>query len=614
MELAFDPSKPKYEYVTDLDHANRAFEMLEKDKVVGLDTETTSLDPHNGTLLLVQIGNKDTSYIFDARKVDLKNFPRAKAFLEDSKIIKILHNAKFDYKYIKVHLEIELANIYDTMLSEAVLNSGIGSGFYSLKEIAFKYTGIKMDKQIRESFIDAHTRTITEDQLAYSAIDTHILFPIFEQQLEKLQKEGIANIAKLEFAATRAVGDIELKGIYINKEKWAGIIDQLKIKRDELARQFQEAIRPYYHMSAYDLFGNAADSINMNSQQQLMDLLNNKLKLNLPSTGDALLASTNHPIVKILRDYRGYEKLISAFGDSLLAKINPKTGRIHPEFNQMGTATGRFSCNNPNLQQIPRNSEQAPFRTCFNPQPGYKLVVADYSNFEMRILADLSGDEKMIGALNGGLDIHSYTAALMFDKEYSSDFKKKYPELRQLAKPIGFGLMYGMGAMGLSKRLETETGKPVTKEESEDLIKRYFAAYPGVKVFLERIGKEAVRKGFSKTPAGRKRWYHKVESNDPDYRKKISQIEREAKNHPIQGTNADAIKFALVFLKERLKKDNIDGAMILTVHDEIVSEIREDQAEQWAKIQVEEMIRAGKLFLKRVSITSDPFIGTVWEH
>jgi len=357
-----------------------------------------------------------------------------------------------------------------------------------------------------------------------------------------------------------------------------------------------------------------ADTININSSVQLMDLFNNRLGLNLPSTSDGVLAREKNPIVKILRDYRGYEKLISTYGEKLLAKINIETGRIHPEFLQIRTATGRFACNNPNLQNIPRNSQEAPFRECFNPEEGYKLVVSDYSNFEMRILADLSGDTRMINALNKGLDIHSYTASLMFNKQYSGDFKEKYPELRQMAKPIGFGLMYGMGAVGLVSQVYMWTGADISVDEGEDLIKRFFASYPRVKTFLDENARNAVRLGWSTTPAGRKRWYKMPDKTDPDYRRKLSAIQREAKNHPIQGTNADSIKYALVFVHERIKKDNLDAYIVSTVHDEIVCEVREDQAEEFARILSGEMIRAGELFLKKVKVRADSFVGDVWEH
>jgi DNA polymerase I-like protein with 3'-5' exonuclease and polymerase domains len=615
-QLRFDPDKPQYLYVKTPEQVDEALTDLEKEKVVGIDTEATSLDPITGKLLCVQIGGPVKSYIFDARYLDLKSFPRLISFLQDSSRIKLFHNGKFDFKYIKINLGVEVANLYDSMLAEAVLNAGIGSGYYSLKSLVKKYADLDLEKGVRKSFMqdDILKQTLNEEQLIYSALDTLVLFPVFEAQIQQLNKESLMNVAKLEFAATRVVANMELAGLYIDKLRWEQIIKNMGVKRDELARKFQDSIRPYYNVNMVDLFGNTADVINMNSQQQLMDLFNNRLKLNMPSTGDAVLASFSHPVAKLLRDYRGYEKLISAFGDSLLSKINPVTHRIHPEFNQLGAATGRFSCNNPNLQQIPRNSPEAPFRECINPEPGYKLVDADYSNFEMRVLADLSGDEKMLTALNTGLDIHSYTAALMFNLPYTDTFKKEHPDLRQIAKPIGFGLMYGMGPMGLARRLETEVGRPFTKEEGQEYMDKYFSSYPSVRGYLDKVAKDAVARGYSITPGGRKRWYHKPDKSDPEYRMKISQIEREAKNHPIQGTNADAIKYALVYVQERMRKEGIDGKITLCVHDEIMTEVREDQAEAWAPIQAEEMVRAAKLFLHRVKITSEPNVGDVWEH
>jgi len=609
MELKFDPENPIYSHITTESQLNEALDELESSKVVGLDIEGTSLDPYDSVLLTVQIGTPEKSFIFDARELNLKEIPRLKEFLEDNKIIKILHNGKFDYKHIKQHLGISVANIYDTMLTEAVLNAGLRNSFYSLKDLSVKYTGIELKKSVRETFeyMTASSK-LNDAQLKYGASDTLILFPIFEEQLKKLKKEGLVNVAKLEFATTRVVGDMELTGVNINVKKWKDIINDLSIERDNLAKKFQQEIRPYFKSTTVDLFGNIGDSININSQTQLMDLFNNKMGLNLPSTNDGILELSDNPIVKILREYRGYEKLVSAFGENLISKINSNTGRIHPEFNQLGAATGRFSCNNPNFQQIPRQSENAPFRSCFNPKPGYKLVTADYSTFEMRIMADLSGDKNLIDAFNKGVDVHSHTASLMFGLELTDTFKKDHPDERFAAKSINFGLMYGRGPSSLAKQIG------VSPEVGKDYMNKYFKSYPGVKSYLERVAKEAVKQGWSTTPAGRKRWYVKPDPSDPEYTRKIGHIERQAKNHPIQGTNADAIKYALVFLSDKIKEKNADASIILTVHDEIVCEVREDQAEDWAKIQSEEMVRAGELFIKKVPVESQPFVADVWEH
>lgn len=609
MELRFDPENPIFVHVTTEDTLNEALEELEKLKVVGIDIEGTALDPYSSILLTVQIGTPEKSYIFDARELNLKEFPRFKEFLENPKIIKIFHNGKFDYKHIKQNLGIQVCNLFDTMLTEALLNAGMSSGYYSLKELALKYTKVDLKKAVRESFeyMTAST-SLNESQLRYSAMDTLILFPIFEEQLNKLKKEQLVDVAKLEFATTRVVGDMELRGVHLDVKRWKQIINDLGVKRTELAKKFQQDIRPLFKSNTVDLFGNVGDSININSQVQLMDLFNNKMHLNLPSTGDGILELCDNPIVKILREYRGYEKLVSAFGENLLSKINPITKRIHPEFNQLGAATGRFSCNNPNFQQIPRQSENAPFRSCFNPEHGYKLVTTDYSTFEMRIMAELSGDTGLIDAFKRGVDVHSHTAALMFGLELTDDFAKKYPDERFAAKSINFGLMYGRGPTSLAKQLG------ISPERGREYLDKYFKSYPGVKKYLESVAKEGVKKGWSTTPAGRKRWYVQPDPSEPDYTRKISHIERQAKNHPIQGTNADAIKYALVFLTEKIKEKNFDSSIILTVHDEVVCEVREDQAEEWAKIQSEQMIRAGQLFIKKVPVESKPFVGDVWEH
>jgi DNA polymerase I len=607
MKLKFDPDNPKYEYITDSGQAAEVLDKLKKEKIVGLDIEATGLDPYTATLLLVQVSTPEISYIFDARQLPLKEIPQYKELLESTKVLKLMHNGKFDYSFVKHQTGAEINNIFDTMLTESILTAGINGKPLSLKALALQYLDLDIEKDVRRTFYNM-TGKITEEQLKYAGLDTLVLFPLFEKQTEKLKEEKLINIAKLEFAVTRVVAEMELRGVHIDVDKWRKIIKNLQKKRDSHAQKFQELIRPYYKTSQADLFGNMSDSINLNSQVQLMDLFNDKLGIHIPSTGDSVLATVNHPVAQLLRDYRGYEKLISAFGDTLISKVSKVTGRLHPDFLQLGAATGRFACANPNLQQIPRNSEEAPFRQCFTPAEGYKLVVTDYSSMEMRILADQSGDEKFIQALKNDLDVHSYTASLMFGKEYTSDFKKKYPELRQAAKIIGFGLMYGMGPHSLARQID------VSPEEGKQYLEKYFKSYPSVRKYLDKTARNAVSRGWSVTPAGRKRWYTIPEASDPDYKKKIGQIQREAKNHPIQGTNADVTKYALVFLNDRLKKEGVDGFITHTVHDEVVCEVRADQAEDWSKIQQEEMVRAGELILKKVPVKSEPFVGDVWEH
>ncbi|MDP2735704.1 MAG: DNA polymerase A family protein, partial [bacterium] len=323
--------------------------------------------------------------------------------------------------------------------------------------------------------------------------------------------------------------------------------------------------------------------------------------LDLPSTGEGILSQYDHPLAKLLLEYRGYEKIITSFGENLLSKINPKTGRVHPDYMQIGADTGRFACSNPNLQQIPSESL---FRECFIASPGYQLVIADYSQIELRLMAELSGDAVFVGAFKEDQDLHTLTASQMFGIPIDQVSKEK----RFQAKSINFGLMYGRGARSLAVQLG------VSEDEALKLLQKYFSRYGKVRDWLNQASKEAVRLGYSRTLGGRKRYYPKINPGDPGAERQISYIERQGKNTPIQGASADMTKYALVYIRERLRKEGLDATPIHTVHDEIVVEARADQAKKTAKLLEEEMMRAGERFLKKVPVKVDAVVSDIWEH
>ena len=591
---------PPYEYITTQQRANEVCENeLKKADIVAVDTEGTALDPFSSTLLLFQIADKNKAYIFDARKI--KDFSPVKKILEDSKKLKLTQNGKFDYEVLKVSLGIAMRNIYDTMLAEALLNAGLSSNarLSSLKLLAKKYLDVDLKKEIRESFVTGGR--ITKGQLEYAAMDVLVLFPIFDKQYAKIKAESLTKTAKLEFAVLPVVGEMELRGININAEKWRRNLQGLKEKRDLLAQQIQNEVRPLYKNSQADLFGNMGNVINLNSQKQLLELFNDKLGLDFPSTGVAVLQKFPHPVAKMLLEYRGYEKLLSAFGENMLSKLNKKTKKLHPDFFQLGAATGRFPCSNPNLQQIPRD---ATFRSCFSASKGYKLVNADYSQAELRILAEYSKDPVFVRAYKENADLHTITASQM----YNVPFDKVTKEMRQATKTINFGLMYGRGAVSIGMQIG------ISSDEAKKLLDKYFSIYAGVKKWLDKAARTAVQKGYAETILGRKRWFVLPDKADPNYIREIGSIERAAKNHPIQGTSADMTKLALVFIQERFEKEGIKGGIVHTVHDEIVSEVVEEQAEFAAKIQQEEMERAGKTFLREVPVVAEVTVSDVWEH
>lgn len=568
---------------------------LKSQPVIALDVEGTSLDPYAAELLLVQLASPDKAYLFDARKLDLSML---KGILEDEKLLKIAQNAGFDFRMLKAKLGVEPGPFFDTMLAERILTTGY-TRENALEAIAKKYLGIQLEKGVWETFVN-HKKEFTKRQLDYAATDVSVLFPIREVQKKALKDEGLEKIAALEFRLVPVVAEMELKGFRIDVKKWREIIKEYEWKRDEVAEKIQDELRPYFRHTQVDLFGRRAAVANLNSPVQILKAFK-KVGLDLPSTGEEVLRRYDHPLAKLLLEYRGYEKIITAFGENLIAKINPETGRIHPDYMQIGADTGRFACSNPNLQQIPADSL---FRQCFVAAKGYKLIVADYSQIELRIMAELSKDPVFLKAFREGADLHSLTASQMFGIPLEQVTKRK----RFQAKSINFGLMYGRGAKSLAIQLE------VSEEEARRLLQKYFATYKRVKAWLDKIGQEAVRRGYSLTMGGRKRYYRDLNPEDSGYERQQAYVERQGKNTPIQGTSADMTKLAMVYIYERIKKEGLEAVPIHTVHDELVVEAKEDQAKKVAKLVKEEMERAGEELLKEVPVKVDAVVSDCWEH
>jgi DNA polymerase-1 len=596
LEIAADI---KYKFITTDRDVLTVVPELEKAPIIAIDTEGTKFDPFTAKLLLFQIATKEKAYVFDCAKVDILPL---KYILEAERPLKIAQNAKFDYSLLKTKLGIKLGSLFDTMLAERILTCGI-SREISLKTLAEKYLGVKIDKSVRESFYDpaslAQRGRFTREQLDYSARDVLVLHEIFEKQYKQLKSENLVETAKLEFAIVPVVAEMELRGSLINKEKWRSHIAELEKKRDQISKEIQGDIRHLSPYSQVDLFGNESDTVNLDSPIQLLQVLK-KLGEDIPNTSESTLQKSKHPLAKKLLEYRAYEKMITAFGETILEKINPVTGRLHPDFLQLGADTGRFACNNPNLQQIPADSG---FRNCFIATPGYKLITADYSQIELRIMAEVSEDPAFLKAFQVDKDLHTLTASQMFRVPISKVDKDK----RFQAKSINFGLMYGRGPTSLSYQIG------LSVEEAKKLLDVYFASYKKVKRWLDDTGRGAVRARSVRTIGGRRRMFSLPERAHPEYGRLISAIERQAKNMPIQGTSADITKYALAFINREFLNRGLDAHLIHTVHDEIVAEARADIVEEAAKLIEEQMIKAGEKLLQRVPVKVDINISDCWE-
>lgn len=560
---------------------------------VAVDTETTGLDPFRSEVLLFQIGNLKKQFLVDMRRASIEPL---RGILESLKP-KVLHNAKFDYKMLAAHANVRMENCVDTMLIEQVLENGRDpAGGFSLSGVYKRYFSKDISKEEQASFVN-HTGEFSEEQLEYARRDVIYPLEILFKQMPRLKRDRLEHTAKLECLAVTAIADIELNGILIDQERWRSLAKRAEEEAERVRLLLDEAFRPYLERSGELVLFSTSKSLNYESDQQVKEALRS-LGIPVESTGKDILEGIDHPVVRLLLEYRGYRKIVSTYGEGFLEHVHPKTGRIHCDFRQMGAESGRLSSTNPNMQNIPADSE---FRSCFIAPPGRKLITADYSGCELRILAELSKDPEFLKAFNNNEDLHSLVASMMFGVPVN---KHENAHLRQAAKAINFGLAYGMSPKGLASQL----GCP--EDEARELLKKYFDSFPAIREYLESCARAAISRGYSTTIGGRRRYFD-LSNVDKD-RSLRGAIERKGKNSPIQGTNADMIKLALYELRRRFRERNLDAMLVNTVHDEIVVECDANIAEEVQALVEETMRAAGRFYLKTVPVEVESKIGDSW--
>ena len=596
-----DFPKQKYEYITNSEDAIRVLEKIERYPMVEVDTETTGLDALTDKVVLLQLGIAGKAFIFDVREgnVDARIF---KPLLEDKDHLKILQNVVFDYKMLKTNFDIEITRIYCTMLAEQLLFLGLNPKA-NLQYLSAKYFHLNMPKDVALTF-RKYNQEYQKHQLDYAANDVSLLRDIYNLQLPQLKQHGLMRVAKLEFEFIKPLAEMELNGITLDVEKWREIIDEMTIERDLLRAQISEILSPTIDQTT--LFN--VSLLNLDSPIQLVKSLNT-LGIPVESTDVKVLAKyKDNPIVKSILDYRKYEKFITTYGEALISKIHPKTGRLHTDFTQM-VSTGRLSSSAPNLQNIPKEQR---YRSCFVSSPGYKFVTSDMSQAELRILADYSRDPAFLEAYATGQDLHTRTACDMFgitqeDVERDKKLKDDNPNkkgYRDATKALNFGLIYGLTEVGLARRLGC------SEKKAKNLIDKYFNQYRKIKEYLDKSGKFAVINRYNVTISGRKRFYKLPDPSDPSFNKIRGSVERAGKNGPIQGSNADTIKQSMIYVVERVK--NYDAKLLLTVHDEVIVEVREDQSEEVASIVSNSLVDGFAEFFKTVKMEADALIGDCW--
>ena len=420
----------------------------------------------------------------------------------------------------------------------------------------------------------------------------HRLRDCLNDLLPQLTKHKLRRVARLECLVLRVFAAMEHRGFPIDQQGWHQALQQ--VQRD-LATSRQEVLMHAENRSEKDLFGH--HEVNLNDGKQVKLLLQQVLGKPIPSINQDTLRKLDHPLAKALLHYRELTKLTQTYGENFLQFIDSRTKRIHACFEPLGTSTGRAACHSPNLQNLPNRSE---FRRCIRPQGDRMLVTADYASCELRILASLCGDQHFLRAFEENRDLHSEVAVRLFgvpvDKENNS-------HLRKQAKTITFGLLYGMGAPALARRLN------VSLPQADDLIHRYFAAHPQLKAYLDHSVQQALQRGFACTAMGRRLPFDQGE--DSNYRARFSRI---ARNMPIQGTGADMLKLAMVRLHESLAQKFPSAGLVNTVHDELVVECSATDAADVARLVTHEMEEAEHTLLPNVKPQVDVHVGQHWEH
>ena len=579
-----------FRLITDAASLKDACRELSSEPILGFDTETTELDPYRGELRLVQLsGRKDTVV------VDLRAFPN-KAELQPLKDLlaaeaprKIAHNAKFDAKWVGHHLGVEVGGIFDTYLASQLIAAGESERRHGLADVAQFFLGTEMDKA--EQLSDWSAAELSRSQIEYAARDAAIMPGLHEKLVERLDNDKLIDVAELENQCVVPIAVMELNGVYLDEARWREKLDRVRVAQGKVADELQEMLSA--GVAQASLFGRA--EINLDSQVQVTEALTG-LGVPMPDTTRAWVLqplAEQYPVVAKLLEYRGVAKSLSSFGENILEFIEPATGRIHADFRQIGAPTGRFSCSNPNLQQIPHEEE---YRRCFRAPDGKKLVIADYSQIELRILADFSDDRRFIEAFVSGQDFHTATAAQVFGAKAD----EITADQRSFAKRLNFGMVYGIGA----SRLAMMTG--LTQTEAENMMRRYFGTFSGLDEYLRRSGQTVIKDRTARTASGR---MLKLRFDESD-RQQIASAKRYGVNMPIQGTSADILKRAL-----RLLHDDIRGTsarLVNIVHDEIVVECDTAEAESTADKLTSAMTRAGSEFVQKVPIKVDAHVSDEW--
>jgi DNA polymerase-1 len=580
-------------------------------------------------MIMFQIGDEDHQFVIDTRFVSIEPL---RHILESKEIIKIFHNAKFDYKFIKKWSDIECEGVYCSFLVERILSCGRHIG-YGLKDLCKRYLNVELNKEIRNQFIGLSGQAYRDDQIVYGAKDVEYLCKIRKLQLPKIEEFKLQNVVDLENEAVLAFADIEYNGIDIDKDKWEVIAkaseQEALAMRDDLdnlvmvTTELSDFVLDYLQG---DLFTPTEDirkvGVKWTSPTQVLKVFK-KLVPELEDVNGKKMYKyrRQHKIIDLYVKYKEKMKLATSYGSDFF-KFVSSDGKIHTQFNQI-LDTGRVASKRPNMQQIPADNK---FRNCFLAPVGWCFVSSDYSSQELNVIAFGSKDPVWINALEQGQDLHSVCADLVYGQEwidtaeddcsYMKNKSKckcpKHGKLRTNVKTINFGLAYGMGPHKLADTLD------ISIKEAETLIDKYFEAFPSIGGFLDKLGSFGKKYGYIKTfpPYNRRRWfptwYPRI-YQDKSQAFELGSIERASKNTPIQGASADMTKKAMILIRDYINKNDVPVKIVMTVHDQVDTICENSYAEKWVTKLTELMEQAALEVVTNGLLKADTNISKSWE-
>ena len=579
--------KPSYHLITQPEERKELLEILLRQKAVCFDTETDSLDALNANIVGMSFSYKAreafyvaTPYDFEGAKSVVEEF---RPFFESAEIEKIGHNIKYDMHVINRYGVAVVAPLFDTMIAHYLINPDAKQSMDYLSQLYLKYSPVSIETLIgkkgkgQRSMADLPPEEISD----YACEDADITLQLKELFEPEIQKDHLKELFYgMEMPLVTVLTAMEKEGIAIDSKALVSYSAELEKLLIELDANIKAA---------------AGVDFNIDSPKQLGEVLFDHMKISSKvkktktgqyATGEDILQKLvhDHPIVGMILDYRQLRKLKNTYVDPLPTMTDKVDGRIHTNYMQTVAATGRLSSNNPNLQNIPIRSEKGrEIRRAFISRgEGFKLMAADYSQIELRIIAALSEDANMIAAFQGGLDIHAATAAKVFHVALEDVTRDQ----RSSAKAVNFGIIYGQSAFGLAQNLN------ISRTEAKQIIDSYFEQYPTIKTYMDRAVAQAREKGYVETIMKRRRYLKDINSANAVVR---GFAERNAINAPIQGSAADVIKLAMIAVHNAMQKENMQSRMLLQVHDELVFDVHENETELLKNLVKREMEAAVKL-------------------